>query len=95
MFHISNNYVDLEPVLAAAAAADASPIAARDYRPDGPAAARRAAPSIWVAMSRSRSTLDRLRMSDPAAPWRPIHGRAGFSAWRDDYDSILPMLKGF
>jgi SAM-dependent methyltransferase len=95
MFHISNNYVDLEPVLAAAAAADGWQIAARDYRPDGPAAARRAAPSIWVAMSRSRATLDRLRISDLAAPWRPIHGRAGFSAWTDDYGSILPLLKGF
>jgi hypothetical protein len=46
-------------------------------------------------MSRSRATLDRLRASDPAAPWRSIHGRAGFSAWTDDYGSILPLLKGF
>ncbi len=95
MFHISNKYVDLEPVLAAAAAADGWQIAVRDYRPDDQAAARRAAPSIWVAMSRSAPTLDRLRASDPAAPWRPIRARAGFTAWSDDYGSIMPLLKGF
>src|SRR5262249_19652455 len=39
MFHISNKYVDLEPVLAAAAAAEGWQIAVRDYRPDDQAAA--------------------------------------------------------
>jgi len=98
MFHISNKYVNLEPVLAAAAAAAASDgwrIAVREYHPDAAAAARRAAPSIWVAMSRSPATLDRLRASDPNAPWRPIAGRAGMTPWTDDYGSILPLLKGF
>jgi spermidine synthase len=95
MFHISNKYVDLEPVLAAAAAADGWQIVVRDYRPDEAAAERRATPSVWVAMSRSAATLERLRSSDPAASWRPVRDRAGFNAWSDDYGSILPLLKGF
>ena len=91
LFHISNKYVDLEPVLAAEAA-DGWQVAVREYHPDAAAAARRATPSIWVAMSRSRAPLDRLRGSDASARWRPIAGRA--TAWTDDHGSILPLLKG-
>ena len=92
MFHISNKYVNLEPVLAAAAQADGWQIAVRDYRPDATALARRAAPSLWVAMSRSPATLAKLRASDRSIAWRGIAGN-GMTAWTDDYGSILPLLK--
>lgn len=93
MVHISNKYIDLEPVLAMAAADGGWRIAVRDYHPDAQAAAYRAAPSLWVAMTRSPATLDRLRASDPGARWRPIARRAGMTAWTDDYGSILPLIK--
>jgi len=95
MFHISNKYIDLEPVLAAAASADGWQVMVREYHPDSDAAAHRAAPSIWVAMSRTPATLAKLCASDPASPWQPIERRPGFTAWTDDYGSILPVLKGF
>ena len=93
MVHISNKYIDLEPVLAMAAAGGGWRIAVRDYRPDTRSAAYRAAPSLWVAMTRSQATSDRLRASDPGSAWRPIKTRAGMTAWTDDYGSILPLLK--
>lgn len=94
MFHISNKYVDLEPVLAAASAAGGWHVAVRDYQPDANAAAHRAAPSLWVAMTRSAPVMERLQASDRSASWRAIATRPGQAVWTDDYGSILPLLKG-
>ncbi len=95
MIHISNKWVDLEPVLAALARVDGWQIAIRDYHPDAGAEARRAATSYWVAMTRSPATLSQLRASDRSAEWRPVASRPGLAAWTDDYGTILPVLKGF
>jgi spermidine synthase len=95
MVHISNHYVDLQPILAAEAALDGWHAQVLDYRPDADAAAHRAAPSVWVAMSKSPATIARLRASDPKAQWRQLATRSGTAAWTDDYGSILPLLKGF
>ena len=95
MIHISNKYVDLEPVLAAAAAAQGWPIAVRQYLPDATAAAHREAASLWVAMSPSRATLDRLVASDHTAAWRAPERRRAIAEWTDDHASVVPLLKGF
>ena len=95
MIHISNKYINLQPVLAAVAAADGWHIAVRDYHPDPQSEQRRAATSVWVAMSHASATIDRLRATDPSAAWRAPSRREGLAAWTDSYGTILPVLKGF
>jgi spermidine synthase len=95
MVHISNNYVELQPVLAALAAAKGWHVMVRQYQPDANAIKRRAATSLWVAMSQSRTTIDCLRAADRTAAWKPIAARPGFPVWTDQYGSIVPLLKGF
>lgn len=95
LVHISNRYLDLEPVLAAAAARDGWHAAAFDYMPAAEEEGRNLSRSIWVAMTRDAETLMTLRVSsaEDAHLWRPLRGRPGFPGWTDDYASILPLLE--
>lgn len=92
MVHISNRFLDLEPVVAAAArvggwqARRLSYVPARDD-PDRPAS------SLWIALSRDPSTVAALTRGDP--DWEPVRARANFTGWTDDYATILPLMKGF
>lgn len=91
MVHISNRYLDLEPVVAAVADAGGWQGAVMNYHPsplDPDATA-----SLWVALSRDPVTLAALRTRH--SEWRPMRRRPGLSAWTDDYSTILPLLKGF
>jgi spermidine synthase len=94
LVHISNRYLDLEPVLAAAAKRDGWHAAAFDYTPPPEDEGRNLTRSIWVAMSADPDALTTLRIAsaDDAHLWRPLRGRAGFPGWTDDYASILPLL---
>jgi hypothetical protein len=90
IIHISNRFVDLEPVLAALA------------RERGLFAARRSdihtlqegslddglSSSHWVALSRDRAKLAALTSG---GGWEPLARPAG-TVWRDDFASILPHL---
>lgn len=90
LVHISNRFLDLEPVVAAAAHEGGWHAAQRLYRPgrtDTPAATL----SSWIAMSRDARVIAALEARDPA--WRPLRPRPGFAAWSDDYSTILPLLK--
>ncbi|MEA3052139.1 MAG: hypothetical protein QOG72_1042 [Sphingomonadales bacterium] len=97
LVHISNRYLDLEPVLAAAAQADGWHAAAYDYTPAVEDEGRNLTRSIWVAMTRDEATLMTLRIAsgEDAHLWRPLRTRPGFPAWTDDYASILPVLEGW
>jgi SAM-dependent methyltransferase len=95
LVHISNRYLDLEPVLAAAARRDGWHAAAFDYEPDPADGVANVTRSIWVAMARDRDTLLTLGIAsgEDAYQWRPLRGRPGFPGWTDDYASILPVLE--
>ncbi|MEA3010611.1 MAG: hypothetical protein QOJ91_2303 [Sphingomonadales bacterium] len=95
LVHISNRYLDLEPVLAAAAKRDGWSAAAFDYSPGLEEQARNLSRSIWVAMAKDEETLKILRIAtaEDAPLWRPLRARPGFSGWTDDYASILPLLE--
>jgi SAM-dependent methyltransferase len=93
LFHISNRYIDLKPVLAAAARADGWHTAIRDFDPSKHDARYRAGRSIWVAFTRSPETLRQLTSFGPAGGWAPLPERPGFAPWTDDYGSILPLLR--
>jgi len=89
LVHISNRFIDLEPVVAAAAQAGGWHAAKLYYQPE-----RRtpiASPSQWIALSRDPATMATLARLDPR--WLPLTRRPGFVAWTDDYSTILPLLK--
>jgi SAM-dependent methyltransferase len=84
LIHISNRFVDLEPVLAALAR-ERGLVAA--LRTDGRTGSG-LNPSKWAALSRDRATLGELT---GAGGWRPLAAPAD-DVWRDDFASILPHL---
>jgi len=90
LIHISNRFIELEPVLAAEARARGLAIAVRDDYP--PASARLLTPSSWVAMSRSPARIAALRRADPDFAWQPPQ-RAAPRPWTDDHASILRYIR--
>lgn len=91
LVHISNRFLDLEPVVAAIAARDSWAGAAFEYRPS-PIDPGEPSTSSWIALSRDPVALARLTMREPG--WAPLTPRRDIGAWTDDYSSILPLLKG-
>jgi hypothetical protein len=94
LVHISNRYLDLEPVLAAAQA-DGWTGAIFTYEPDPREMVHNLSASIWVAMARDPQALERLKQASGADDflWRPLRRRPGFAGWTDDHASILPLLE--
>ena len=91
LVHISNRFLDLKPVIAAAAALGWH-ARVRHYRPDDQQKADNHTSSMWIAMSPSESTLGQLT-SGNAAKWRPIRPRPGFTPWTDDRATLLPLIR--
>jgi hypothetical protein len=92
LMHISNRFLELEPILAAAKAHGWSAVL-RDYEPSSAEAGRGYARSEWVALARNPAALEKLKSASGKEAWRPLKPRAGFSGWTDDHASILPLLK--
>jgi SAM-dependent methyltransferase len=95
LIHISNRYLDLEPVLAAAARLDGWHGAVFDFMPNEEEKLHSMSMSVWVALAPKEDTLLALRVSSAADAhlWRPLIGRAGFDGWSDDYATIIPLLE--
>jgi hypothetical protein len=93
MIHISNRFMDLAPVLAAAAEARGWHGAVRDYWPTPAETRHGASRSIWVALSADERTLERLNRRSGGGAWTKLGGRPGFHAWTDDHSSILSVLR--
>ncbi|WP_267396215.1 MULTISPECIES: fused MFS/spermidine synthase [unclassified Sphingomonas] len=89
LVHISNRFLDLEPVVAAAAHDGGWSALQLMYRPSP--LEPDASASQWIALSRNPNALKALKALD--TDWAPIHARPGFAAWTDDYSTILPLLK--
>jgi SAM-dependent methyltransferase len=89
LVHISNRFIELEPVLAAVARKRGIAVAIRD---DNPPDRKTFTPSSWVAMSRDPAQLKAMEAKAPAFPWRPLKKPAP-RAWTDDHASILPYIR--
>ena len=89
MVHISNRFIELEPVLAAAARRRGLAAAVRD---DNPPDRAYLTASSWVVLSRDKAGLDVLAKARPDAPWRPLLAPAE-RVWTDDHASILPYVR--
>jgi hypothetical protein len=97
LVHISNRFVNLEPVLAAFVQQAGWHAMVRYDEPDRNDVALSRTGSIWVAMSRNQAALDRLVTSTANVPnrrgvWRPLADSPPPRLWTDDYASVLPLL---
>ncbi|MBV9931104.1 MAG: fused MFS/spermidine synthase [Alphaproteobacteria bacterium] len=97
LVHISNRYLNLAPVLAAAAQRDRWAAAGLSYAPSIEGFAHNLSISIWIAMAPDPAALRRLEdASGPdRAKWEPLRPRPGFEGWTDDHASILPVLESW
>jgi SAM-dependent methyltransferase len=94
LFHISNRYLDLQPVVADLAAREGWNAEILQYVPDEHEEVLNATISVWIALSRNPATLERLKAlsGDDSVNWEPIQPRPGFAGWSDDHASILPII---
>ena len=92
LVHISNRFLDLTPVVAAAASSGRWKARLRSYRPSDQRARLNEFGSDWIALSPSRETMDRL-VEDGGGKWTNLPERTGFEPWTDDHTSVLPLIK--
>ena len=94
LFHISNRYLDLQPVIADIARRENWTAAIMTYEPERHEEAMHATISVWIALSRSPETIERLKAASGARAraWLPVEPQPGFSGWTDDHASILPII---
>lgn len=90
LVHISNRFLDLQPVVSAAAIAGGWQAAELTYRPPGGTSDRETV-SMWIALSRDRRTIAALRARD--ADWQGLARYPRFTPWSDDYSTILPLVR--
>jgi len=90
LVHISNRFLDLEPVVSSAATAGGWHAARLMYfpKPGGPPGGT---PSLWIALSHDPGKIAALGARN--ADWKPLPHYPGFTPWSDDYSTILPLIK--
>jgi hypothetical protein len=94
MVHVSNRYLELEPVVAGNLA-NGWHASVRRYWPSPEEGARQYGASIWIALSRNPDTLKKLKDNAPEEEWAKLDSKPGFEPWTDDFASILPILRPF
>ena len=85
-FHVSNQYVDLEPEIAQLAAAanfQARLISSQEDKQSGEFKAS------WILVTANQAFLDRPEIADRATA---IHPLPNVPAWTDNYSSLLPLV---
>jgi hypothetical protein len=94
MVHISNRFLDLEPVVAALAKTLGMSARAFAYQPDEAGRAENYNPSLWIALSNDEATMVRFtEETGHSEGWLPLRPREGFPTWTDGFASVLPILK--
>ena len=94
LYHVSNRYLDLRPVVADLAEQGGWASAMLEYVPEEEEELANATISVWIALSRNPAAINRLvELSGPDAEhWTVLETQPGFSGWSDDHASILPIL---
>ncbi len=92
LMHVSNRFLELEPVLAAADSWGWH-LAKRDYAPDAEGRKRAYSDSHWIVLARDSAAFAAFLQRTGAPKWGPTKRRAGFDGWTDDFASILPVIK--
>jgi spermidine synthase len=89
MVHISNRYLDLEPVVANLTVDAGLSALVQDYEPSSEATTAGGWRSTWVAVARDRADLASLEAD---GHWRPPEGDRAVGLWTDDYSNIFRTL---
>ncbi len=89
VIHISNRFIELEPVLAAAARRHGLVAEVRD---DNPADRVLFTPSSWVVLARSPARLAQVKALAPGSRFGQLMPPAP-NPWTDDHASILPYVR--
>ncbi len=92
MVHVSNRYLDLQPLIDAVARTQGWTARVRDHQPDDEETVARSTRSIWIAMARNPAVIDRLVATGKPEDWEALHGGPQFAPWTDDYATILPLI---
>jgi SAM-dependent methyltransferase len=94
LFHISNRYLNLRPVVADIAARGGWSSVMLQYVPTDDEEVMNATISVWIALSRNPATLARLIDLSGAdrEEWEILEPTQGFEGWTDDHASILPII---
>jgi spermidine synthase len=90
VFHISNRFMDLKPVLSALAHDAGLAGAVGERFPDSAGAARRHEGSTWVAMTRVTQSIAPLLELDG---WRSLVDVPRARLWTDDYTDVLAAIR--
>lgn len=91
LVHISNRYLALSPVVAAAARRGGWHAARLVHEPSTAEARDQASTSDWIALSRAPESIAALGREQ--AGWVPLDPKPGFGAWTDDHASVVPLLR--
>jgi hypothetical protein len=91
LVHVSNRYLDLEPVVAAAARNDWT-ARVRKYRPDSSGEKQQESISVWILLSPSKAVIDQVVAANPQLSTTALTPRPGFAPWTDQHASILSVL---
>jgi hypothetical protein len=90
-FHISNRYLDLEPVLARLAGdAGLRCLTAEDLQLSEEEKKRGKFPSQWLVMARDKAHFGRLAVS---GRWREARLASEIGVWTDDFSNIFSVFK--
>jgi hypothetical protein len=94
LFHISNRYLNLRPVVADIAARGGWSSVMLQYVPTDDEEVMNATISVWIALSRNPATLARLidLSGNDREEWEILEPTRGFEGWTDDHASILPII---
>lgn len=94
LVHISNRFLDLEPVVAAIARSMGLAARRRDWDPDARGRAMGYNGSIWVALASDEAAMTRFtEATGSSGDWLPLAERHGLEPWTDGFASVLPTLK--
>jgi len=92
VIHISNRFLDLKPVLSAAAESGWTARLRESRGPRHDDKGVRFSSSDWVVMSPDPKTIAAVENATGPAYWTALPKTPGFERWTDTYSSLLPLI---
>jgi len=90
LLHISNRYLNLEPVVANIASDAGLAVLIQDYDPDTEDYQAGGSSSTWVAVARDPNDFESLHLDER---WQYPASDPAVGVWTDDYSNILRTLR--
>jgi hypothetical protein len=90
LVHISNRYLNVEPVLASETKARGWSAAFLQFQPDELEAEKGERASVWVVISKTSIVLAQITNN---REWREITAATDFRRWTDDFGSVFSLIK--